>query len=173
MWRNQMWTPFRVRRRCLYASSSGPDSTMTVAPYLRARRWTKSRACRRRSAVLAWESSAWYLGIAGGRGGGPPTILDVVGAPRPAKRVGLALVPVADEALDLVLLLVGRSEVTVANDPPVQDREPDLDLIHPRGVLRCVEDVVAPDVACVESRPSVVLAVVVDVEIVPDHVDLL
>jgi hypothetical protein len=89
-----------------------------VAPYLRARRWAKSRACRRRSTVLAWESSAWYLGIGGGRGGRLPTILDVVGAPRPAKRVGLALVPVADESLDLVLLVVLRAEVTVANDPP-------------------------------------------------------
>src|ERR1041384_357054 len=134
MWRRPTWTPSRVRGRCLYASSAGPDSTMTVAPDLRAERGPKSGAWRRRSTVLAWESSAWYLGI-GGRGDGLPTILDVVGAPRPAKRVGLALVPVADERLDLVLLMVGRAEVPVAEDPTMQDREPDLDLVHPRGVL--------------------------------------
>src|SRR5882757_10112491 len=172
MWRNQTWIPSRVRRRCLYASPAGPDSTTTVAPYLRARRWPKSRACRRRSTVLAWESSAWYLGI-GGRGGGLPMILEVAGAPGPAKRVGLALVPVADESLDLVLLMVGRAEVPVADDPAVQDREPDLDLVHPRGVLGCVDEVKAAAVAGVESHPAVVPAVVVDVEIVPDHVDLL
>src|SRR5579863_3628961 len=79
--------------------------------------------------VLAWESSACCLGIGRRRGRGLPPILDVVRPPGPANGMGLGSVPVLDEALDLVLLVLRRPKVAVTKDAAVQDREPDLDLI--------------------------------------------
>ena len=50
---------------------------------------------------------------------------------------------------------------------------PNLDLVHPRGVLRRVGEMETPAMAGVEAQPAVVLPVVVNVEVVPDHVNLL
>src|SRR5215203_6139803 len=54
--------------------------------------------------------------------------------PRPAERMGLVQVSVLDEGFDLVPLVVQGAEVAVAKNAPVKDGEPDLDLVHPRGV---------------------------------------
>lgn len=62
--------------------------------------------------------------------------------------------PVTDEALDFVLLVLRRSEVAVTNDSTVQDRERDLDLVG--AILRtgCSSSGLDPSTKLVDLTPS-------------------
>lgn len=89
---------------------------------------------------------------------------------RPAKRFGSPVV-VADEALDGLSKHTGAGEVAVLEQLPLQDGEPQLDLVDPGGVLWCVDEREPSAVPAVEARPPLVFSVVVSVEVVPDHDD--
>src|SRR5690606_38667041 len=91
----------------------------------------------------------------------------------PAKRMPLPAVPVLDETLNALGLRGRRGEVAVLEHAAVKDRKPDLDLVHPRRVLRRVHEAKSTTMPRVELLPAVVLPVVVDVEVVPPVVDLL
>src|SRR5580693_3630655 len=54
---------------------------------------------------------------------------------RPAERLRHRCIEVGDEALDPLLEVLLRGEVTAAEEFADQDREPDLDLVEPGGVL--------------------------------------
>lgn len=83
----------------------------------------------------------------------------------------LVLIPVVDEAAHPAGLDLGRREIAVLEDAALKDREPDLDLVHPGRMLRRVHEVEAATVAPVEARPALVGAIIMDIEVVPDHVD--
>src|ERR1700674_1044990 len=95
-----------------------------------------------------------------------------VAGERPAKRSS-GEVPEADEAKDRAAQLANAIEAAVLEHAALEDREPDLDLVDPGRVNRRVHEMKAAAVPAVEARPAAVAAVVVDVEIVPDDVDLL
>ena len=80
-------------------------------------------------------------------------------------------VPVPDESLHGLLGAAQGVERAVANDPALEDREPELDLIHPGGMLRRVDELEAVPMTAIELRPPMVLAFMVDVEVVPDDDD--
>jgi len=91
----------------------------------------------------------------------------------PAKRVCFVAIPVADEPKDGGLDFSGTVEAAVPQNAPLKDGEPDLDLVDPRRMQRRVHELEAPSVPSVESAPPVVLPLLVNVEIVPDHDDAL
>jgi hypothetical protein len=82
--------------------------------------------------------------------------------------MGLVSIPVANEANDRGFERLRVVEAAVAQDPALQDGEPDLDLIEPRGVQRRVNEAEAAAVPSVELAPPAVPPIVVDVEVVPD-----
>src|SRR5947209_11548764 len=90
-------------------------------------------------------------------------------AKSPAEGMGFEAIPVADEAEDGAGHLGGVGEVTVLENPAMKDGEPDLDLIHPRGVLGGVDEMESAAVALGESLPRLAI---VDIEIVPDDIDV-
>src|SRR5579872_4083151 len=90
---------------------------------------------------------------------------------RPAEGVGLDTVPMSDEAEDIVTEGRHALEAAVTQDAPLQDAEPNLDLVDPGGMQRSVDKVQPVAVLLVEPRPAGVAAVVVQVEVVPDDVD--
>src|SRR5579872_648154 len=90
---------------------------------------------------------------------------------RPAEGVGLDTVPMSDEAEDIVTEGRHALEAAVTQDAPLQDAEPNLDLVDPGGMQRSVDKVEPVAVLLVEPRPAGVAAVVVQVEVVPDDVD--
>src|SRR6266542_2977115 len=55
----------------------------------------------------------------------------------------------------------------------LEDREPNLDLIHPGCVLGRVNELKAFAMASIEPTPPMIGSVIVDVEVVPHDVDLL
>ena len=61
----------------------------------------------------------------------------------------------------------------VAEQPSLQDAEEKFDLVDPRRVDGRVMEVEPPAVALVEACPTLAGAIVVDVQVVPDDVDLL
>ena len=91
----------------------------------------------------------------------------------PAKRVCFVAIPVADEPEDGGLDISGTVEAAMPQNAALKDGEPDLDLVDPRRMQRRVHELEAPSVPSVESAPPVVLTLLVNVEIVPDHDDAL
>lgn len=90
----------------------------------------------------------------------------------PPKRVGVDAIPSPDEAEDGALEVGVSGERAVAQHAALQNREPDFDLVDPRSVKRREHEVEAPAVPKIESRPALRLPLLVDVEVVPDNVDL-
>src|SRR5690606_21189141 len=90
----------------------------------------------------------------------------------PAEGVRLVHIPVLHEAHHASLDGLDVREAVVPQDPALQDGEPELHLVHPRGVLWCVDEREAAAMARVELGPTLLLPVVVDVEVVPDDDDL-
>lgn len=82
-------------------------------------------------------------------------------------------IPVADEPKDGGLDISSTVEAAVSQYAPLEDGEPDLDLVDPRRMQRRVHELEAAIVPSIESAPPVVLALLVDVEVVPDHDDAL
>src|SRR5688572_6601388 len=85
----------------------------------------------------------------------------------PVEGMSFVLVPVGHEAVDAVDQGGLAGEVPAAENPTLQDREPDLDLVHPRGVLRGVHEVESTTVLGVELLPRLA---VVNIEVVPDDI---
>ena len=83
----------------------------------------------------------------------------------------LKSVPMLDEAEHLFHDVVDVAEAAVLQNTALQDGEPDFDLVRPRRMLRRVDECEAAAVALVELRPSLVFAVAVNVEVVPNDGD--
>src|SRR5271154_3441645 len=81
---------------------------------------------------------------------GASYILPALRPPGPPKGVQLPSIPVSYEAEDLLPHGCDGGEVSVSDDATLQDREPDLHLVHPRGVLRRVPEMKASIVATIE-----------------------
>lgn len=77
-------------------------------------------------------------------------------------------VPVHKEPQDRALELFDLVVHLMAQEAFVQDAEEQLDLVDPGSVDGCVVEMEAIAVSLVEACPALILAVVVDVEIVPD-----
>ena len=169
---NQRWTVSRRSLKCLTGRAARPDSTVIVEPYLRARRWVAPRLCSRSSTWVAWnDSAACGMRNRCGRRFGVLRILQAIGAPGPAKRTPFNSIPVRDEAFDSLGLGARCREVAVLEDAALQDRKPDLDLVHPRCVLGRVHESKSAAMSCIELLPTIVDSVVVDIEVVPDDVN--
>src|SRR5690349_24779644 len=91
-----------------------------------------------------------------------------VSAEGPSERVRVA-VPRRDVGADRRREMTLPGERGVPQHGTSEKAEPDLDLVHPRRVERCVDEAEASTVAIVECLPA---RAVVDVEVVPDDVDL-
>jgi len=89
----------------------------------------------------------------------------------PAEGARFGTVPVSDKTEDIASERGHALEASVAEDATLEDAEPDLDLIDPRGVQRRVDEAEAMPVLPVEPRPARITTVVVQVEVVPDDVD--
>src|SRR5579871_6427761 len=72
-------------------------------------------------------------------------------------------IPMADEAEDIPSERWDALEAAVAEDPALEDAEPDLDLVDPRGMQRRVDEAEAMPVLAVEARPARVAPVVLQV----------
>lgn len=64
-------------------------------------------------------------------------------------------------------------EYTESKDSFLHNAEEDLDLVHPRGMKRSVVETEPITVTPIESSPSIVFAVVVDIEIIPNNMNSL
>ena len=82
------------------------------------------------------------------------------------------LIPVGDEPHHLGRKVLDRVEAGVAEHPSLDSGEEQLDLIDPRGVQRRVVEVEPAAVLLVELRPALRRPLVVNVEVVPDDVDI-
>ena len=80
-------------------------------------------------------------------------------------------IPVPNESQDTFGLVVGCGEIAVLEYSAVENGEPYFHLVHSRGMRWCVHEAKALAMALVEALPSFVLAIVVSVEVIPDHVD--
>ena len=87
------------------------------------------------------------------------------------ERMTVSLVPAVDEGEKAVSEIFFGGEVAMAKAAAADDREEDLNLVHPRCVQRCVEELELAAVPFVERGPTALGPVVVDVQIVPDHDD--
>src|SRR5882724_6667758 len=118
-----------------------------------------------------WFSSARNLGMSGSASlrGASAAVLLPLAAERPAKRVRLGAVPVRDEPEHAPPQLGLRRERAVLEDTLREDAEPDLDLVHPGGVQRGMDEVESTPMSLVEDAPAVA---VMRVEVVPHDVDL-
>src|ERR687890_2471303 len=54
----------------------------------------------------------------------------------PLEGLGQGFIEIADEAVDLVLEVLGRGEGTAAQDLAGENGEPEFDLVEPGGMLR-------------------------------------
>jgi len=87
--------------------------------------------------------------------------------------MGFIVVPMANESTHSGFQLAGRVEHSVSEHAFLNDAEEDLDLVDPRSVNRSVEEAKSITVTPIETLPSLGFAIKMDVEIVPDDVDLL
>lgn len=71
-------------------------------------------------------------------------------------------VPAFDVSQDLFTQVLLRGEIAVPQAPTMQDREKDLNLIHPRGVQRGVHKSEFAPVPLVEIGPSLIGSVMMD-----------
>lgn len=83
------------------------------------------------------------------------------------------LVPVADESIHSGFQVCHAVEQAVAEDSFVNNAEEDFNLVDPGGMERCVVKAETMSVASVESFPSIVFTVFMNVEVIPDDVDFL
>ena len=83
------------------------------------------------------------------------------------------MIPKANESAQSDFQLTGGVEHAVSEHAFLNDAEEDFDLVDPRGVNRSVEEAEPIPVTPIETLPSLVFAIEMDVEIVPDDVDLL
>ena len=90
-------------------------------------------------------------------------VLQFVRAPLPSEGVTLVAIPVPNEALDTVGLSTWRSKVPALENAAIQDRKPNLDLVHPRCMDGREHEAKPVPMARVEAGPSGVLAIVVGV----------
>ena len=95
-----------------------------------------------------------------------------VAGERPAERAS-GEIPEADEAEDRHAKCRYPGEASVLENPTMEDGKPDLDLVDPRGVNRGVDEMKAPSMPAIETGPAAIVTLAVDIEIVPDDVDLL
>jgi len=95
-----------------------------------------------------------------------------VAGERPAERAS-GEIPEADEAEDRRAKCGHAGEASVLENPTMEDGKPDLDLVDPRGVNWRVDEMKAPSMPAIETRPAAIVILAVDIEIVPDDVDLL
>jgi hypothetical protein len=91
----------------------------------------------------------------------------------PAERVCFVLIPVTNEPKHGGLDVSCTIKAAISQNAPLEDGEPNLDLIQPRCMQRRVHEIEATAVSSVESAPPVVLALLVNVEVVPDDNDAL
>ena len=92
------------------------------------------------------------------------------GAPEgPPEWMGFHGIPVVDEAEHAIGEVISRGEDPIPEHAPMEDPKPDLDLVDPRGMNRSMDEVEAASVPFVELFPPLTM---VDVEVVPDNVDL-
>lgn len=77
-------------------------------------------------------------------------------------------VPDRNESLYLAPQVLQSCEVAILEATAVKDSEPDLNLIHPRGVQWRIVEVEPVAVPCVEQLPTLPL---MNIQIVPDDVD--
>src|SRR5690606_14470141 len=94
-----------------------------------------------------------------------------IASERPVERVAFMCVPALDKRHDLLGQVLGGREVVVLKTPSSQDREEDLNLIHPRGMLGSVDELEFPPVASVEAGPTLLGTIIVGVEVVPNDDD--
>src|ERR1700722_20112241 len=148
-----------------------PDSTTTRSAHRRTRRCSSpsyvAKACLTCS---TWLSSARIFGMGGAGGSCRQRASNLLreASESPAERVRFVPVPVANERQDGALERVACRERRMLEHASLQDAEPYLDLVHPRRVLRRVDEVEAFPVARVELLPPRAL---VDDEVVPRDVD--
>lgn len=86
----------------------------------------------------------------------------------PAERVRFVAIPVGDEASHRGLELPRVAEAAESQHAPLEDGEPYLDLVDPGRVQGRVHELETVAVARVELGPTLVQAVLVNVEVVPD-----
>ena len=92
---------------------------------------------------------------------------------RPTERMTFPTIPALDKSLDTIHQRLGGRKATTAKDVSLQDRKENLDLIDPGRMDRRVvkhEDAV---LCGIELRLTLVFAVIVDIEVIPDDMDLL
>ncbi len=87
--------------------------------------------------------------------------------------MGFPPVVVVDERQDCLVELLQAVEDPTLDDALLESAEPDFDLVEPGSVDGGVDEVEAASVSLVELGPPGIFAVVVDVQVVPDDVDLL
>jgi hypothetical protein len=80
--------------------------------------------------------------------------------------VSLESVPVIHKSEQGGFELFRTAEAAVAQDPPLEEAKPNLDLIDPGGVQRGVDEVKPSPVPLVGDLPPLA---VMDVEVVPDY----
>jgi len=97
--------------------------------------------------------------------------LDEFAGEFPIERVGLETIPVANEGEHLCAQIGDALERAVAQQTALQDREPDLDLVDPGGVQGRVDEAETTAMMAAELGPAAIIAVVMNVEIVPDYED--
>lgn len=78
-------------------------------------------------------------------------------------------VPPANEGKHPVPQFILGRETGPSQTTSAQDREEDLDLIHPRGVQWGVAEHKLPPVPLVEPGPTLTWSIQVDIEVVPNH----
>jgi hypothetical protein len=87
----------------------------------------------------------------------------------PIERVSFEAIPVTDECENLVAQLRNAFERAVTEQTALQNREPDFDLVDPGGMQRRMNEAKATPVMMIELAPTMVFAVMMQVEVVPDH----
>jgi hypothetical protein len=97
--------------------------------------------------------------------------LDEFAGEFPIERVGLETIPVTNEGQHLGAQIRDALERAVAQQTALQDREPDLDLVDPGGVQGRVDEDETTAMMAAELGPAAIVAVVMNVEIVPDYED--
>lgn len=86
----------------------------------------------------------------------------------PVPGVSFKGVPVFDKSEESRFKLFQAPEARVPEDAALKNAKPDLDLVDPGRVDRCVDEVESTAMPVVEGLPSIAM---MDVEVVPDHVD--
>src|SRR5690606_29262629 len=81
--------------------------------------------------------------------------------------MGLDRIPAVDERVDGGDQRSTTAKRAIPDDAPLQDTEPELDLVNPRSMLGRVQKMEAATMPLVEILPALAC---VDIEVVPNHV---